>query len=201
MNITKNIQVTFSVFSFAFISTFSMATCHTAYAQTTIEAHSSNSGLKATEQFQVGSMYVEKYANPNAKGAPVILIPGLSSGAYVWDETVKRLHNEHELYVITLAGFNGKPALVGPKFAKAKESLLELIQTRKIHQPVLVGHSLGSALSIWFAQSHSPLIRGVFGVDGLPVFPGTQNMSVAERSSMAEASRTQMGNVDQKTFA
>lgn len=155
----------------------------------------------ANAEFQVGSMYVEKYANPQAKGAPLILIPGLSSGGYVWDDTVQQLRAEHELYVITLAGFNGKPAMPGAKLPMAKASLLELIQTQKIHRPILVGHSLGSALSLWFAESHSDLIRGVFAVDGLPVFPGTQNMTLEQRTAMAEASRRQMASADTKTFA
>ncbi|MBR7745623.1 alpha/beta fold hydrolase [Undibacterium baiyunense] len=201
MTLSKVIQISFSTIVFV------ACTVATAYqvamaapATTTTTAATASATTKA-EQFQVGSMYVEKYTNPNAKGAPVILIPGLSSGGYVWDDTVKHLQKEHELYVITLAGFNGKPAMAGPKMAKAKESLLTLIQTQKIHKPVLVGHSLGSALSIWFAQSHSDLIRGVFGVDGLPVFPRSENMNQDQRNAMADNLRVQMGSADQKTYA
>lgn len=197
MNISKTFTSTF--FSIAFAVAIGVATYETAYAATKLT--SAASATSAPEQFQVGSMYVEKYANPQAKGAPLILIPGLSSGGYVWDDTVQQLRAEHELYVITLAGFNGKPALPGTKLPKAKASLLELIQTQKINHPILVGHSLGSALSLWFAESHSDLIRGVFAVDGLPVFPGTQNMTLEQRTAMAEASRRQMASADPKTFA
>lgn len=204
MNISKTFTSTF--FSIAFATAIGAATYETAYAAVVAPVSAAAnattaSATSAAEQFQVGSMYVEKYANPQAKGAPVILIPGLSSGGYVWDETVKQLRAEHELYVVTLAGFNGKSAMPGAKLPKAKESLLELIQTQKINQPILVGHSLGSALSLWFAESHSNLIRGVFAVDGLPVFPGTQNMTLEQRTAMAEAARRQMAGADAKTFA
>lgn len=203
MNISKTLTSTF--FSIAFATAIGAATYETAYAAVnagvSTAVSTSANATPTAEQFQIGSMYVEKYANPQAKGAPVILIPGLSSGGYVWDETVKQLRAEHELYVITLAGFNGKPALPGAKLPKAKDSLLELIQTQKINQPILVGHSLGSALSIWFAESHSNLIRGVFAVDGLPVFPGTQNMTLEQRTAMAEAGRRQMASADAKTFS
>lgn len=198
MNFTRTIQLSFSTLAFfacATASTYQMAVAAPVTPITAVNT------MSQAEQFQVGSMYVEKYANANAKGAPVILIPGLSSGGYVWDDTVKHLQKNHELYVITLAGFNGKPAIAGPKLAKAKDSLLELIQTQKIHKPVLVGHSLGSALSIWFAQSHSDLISGVFGVDGLPVFPRTENMSLEQRSAMASNLQAQMASADQKSYA
>ena len=198
MNFTKAIQFSFS--TLAFFACASAATYQPAVAAP-VTLLTTSAAVAKTEQFQVGSMYVEKYANPSAKGAPVILIPGLSSGGYVWDDTVKHLQKNHELYVITLAGFNGKPAIAGPKLAKAKDSLLELIQTQKIQKPILVGHSLGSALSIWFAQTHSNLISGVFGVDGLPVFPRSENMSQDQRNAMAEGMRVQMGSADQKTYA
>jgi pimeloyl-ACP methyl ester carboxylesterase len=149
-------------------------------------------------KFQVGSLVVEKHG---VKGSPIILIPGLSSGAYVWDETVKQLKDDHVLYVVTLAGFNGVPAMEGPKLAKAKQSLLELIQSQKIDKPVLVGHSLGAALSTWFAQEHSNLIGGVFAVDGLPVFPRTENMPAAQRPAMAQGMRGQMAAASQEVFA
>lgn len=152
-------------------------------------------------EYQVGSMHVEEYLNPNAKGAPIILIPGLSSGGYIWDDTVKALRDEHSLYVITLAGFNGKPAIAGPKIAKAKQSLLDLITSKQIDKPILVGHSLGALLSTWFAEDHSTLIRGVFAIDGLPVFPRTENMPAAQRPAMAQAAKAQMANATQAVFA
>lgn len=198
MTFIKVIQISFS--TLAFVACSCAATYQVAMAAPTTSMTTANTSKKA-EQFQVGSMHVEKYPNADAKGKPVILIPGLSSGGYVWDDTVKHLQKDHELYVITLAGFNGKPAIAGPKLAKAKESLLALIQTQKIQKPVLVGHSLGSALSIWFAQSHSDLISGVFGVDGLPVFPRSENMSQEQRSAMAAGLQAQMGSADQKSYA
>lgn len=191
-----------NVISFS-ISALAFAACMTGFApECTSSATAATSASSANiSQLQIGSMYVEKHANPQAKGAPVILIPGLSSGAYVWDEAVKRLGQEHELYVVTLAGFHGRPTIAGPKLASAKASLLKLIQDEHIAKPVIVGHSLGSALAIWFAQSHSDLIRGVFGVDGLPVFPSTENMTSEQRNAMAEGGRAQFAHADQATFA
>lgn len=153
---------------------------------------------KAAEQFQVGSMYVERHGEV---GPSIILIPGLSSGSWVWEDTVKQLEKNHVLYVVTLAGFNGRPAIEGPKMNQALTSLLALIDGRKLKQPVLVGHSLGATLSIWFAQQHSDKIAGVFAVEGLPVFPGTENMSLEQRPAMAQGLKAQMAGMTAETFA
>lgn len=44
--------------------------------------------VKAAEQFQVGSMFVERHGE---HGPAIILIPGLSSGSWVWEDSVKQL--------------------------------------------------------------------------------------------------------------
>lgn len=153
---------------------------------------------KAAEQFQVGSMFVERHGD---HGPAIILIPGLGSGSWVWENTVKQLEKDHVLYVVTLAGFSGQASMEGPKMDKAYASLLALIKERKLNKPILVGHSLGATLSIWFAQQHSDKIAGVFAVDGLPVFPGTENMSLEQRPAMAQGIKAQMATMTPDSFA
>ena len=153
---------------------------------------------KAAEQFQVGSMLVERHGD---HGPAIILIPGLGSGSWVWENTVKQLEKDHVLYVVTLAGFSGQASMDGPKMNKAYASLLALINERKLNKPILVGHSLGATLSIWFAQQHSDKIAGVFAVDGLPVFPGTENMALEQRPVMAQGIKAQMAAMTPDAFA
>lgn len=198
-NFCKTSRINIAVI-IALIAAISAGQSHASTANKAVETVSSSTSKLAPKEYQVGSMYVQEYKNPKAKGAPLILIPGLSSGAYVWDDTVKAMQADHDLYVITLAGFDGKPAIPGPKFAKAKESLLELIQTQKINKPVVIGHSLGSALSLWFAQDHSNLIRAVFAVDGLPVLPRTENMTPEQRKAASDVMLGQAANLTPEIF-
>ncbi|MFZ6658362.1 alpha/beta fold hydrolase [Undibacterium sp. TJN19] len=188
------------------LSTTLSTTCFFAIEAPVVAANDQNLSIlsirsqPALHSFQVGSMYVEKYGH---QGTPVILIPGLASGGWVWDNTVRQLEKNHVLYVVTLAGFDGKPAPVnnGPLMEKAYQSLLELIISQKLDQPVLVGHSLGATLSIWFAQQHSEKIRGVVAVDGLPVFPGTENTPAEQRPALAARFKTQMSGQTATSFA
>ena len=172
-------------------------------AQTTPSTERLGKASAVADHFQVGSLHVELRGNFSAKSVPIILIPGLSSGPYVWDDTVKQLQADHDLYLVTMAGLNGKPALQGqgPLIEKAKQSLLEMITGKQIMKPILVGHSLGGTLSTWFAQEHSDLIRGVFAVEGLPVFPRTENLPPEQRSQMAQGMRAQMAGASQESFA
>ncbi len=131
------------------------------------------------ERFDVGATLVERHGD---KGPPLILIPGLASGAWAWQDTIRQFGKEHTIYVLTLPGFDGRPAVPGKTMAAAQESLRELIETRKLKRPVLIGHSLGGTMSIALAAAHPALVRGVVSIDGLPVFPGTEDWPAAQRA-------------------
>lgn len=149
------------------------------------------------ERFEVGSMLVERHGQ---RGTPMILIPGLGSGAWAWQDTVRRFSAEHVVYVVTLAGFDGRAPVSGNPIDNARQSLRELIVSRKLDRPVLVGHSLGGALSIAFAEQDSGLIRGVATIDGLPVMPGSEHMPPAQRAALAASIKARMAGSSQQPF-
>jgi pimeloyl-ACP methyl ester carboxylesterase len=153
----------------------------------------------AEQPSRIGTLTMQRHGD---HGTPVILIPGLASGGWVWDDLVGRLKDDHVLYVVTLAGFDGiAPPAQGKLMDLADDSLAELIRTQKLDRPVLVGHSLGGTLSIRFAERHSELIGGVVAVDGLPIFPGFERMSAEQRAAMAENIRARMAGGTPEQFA
>ena len=147
----------------------------------------------------VDGLKVERHGN---HGRPVILIPGLAGGPWVWQETIASLEKDHVVYAVTLAGFAGTPVPAdgGNLFDRADTSLLQLIRRQKIDQPVLVGHSLGGTLALRFAGEHSELISGVVAVDGLPLFPGMDRVDAEQRIAMAAGMRKQMESATPEQF-
>lgn len=154
--------------------------------------------LAPAERFELKGMLVERHGS-GAK--PLVLIPGLASGGWVWQETVRELGSGYTIYVVTLPGFDGRPALAGDPFDNAKSALAELIAARKLARPVLVGHSLGATLSIALAEDLPGALGGVVAIDGLPVFPRTEDMPPAQRAAMAEGVRRQMAAAAGPAFA
>ena len=147
--------------------------------------------------FDVGTLRVERHGE---RGPPVILIPGLASGAWVWQDSIAALRAGHRVYAVTLAGFDGRPAVPGDVLALAAASLRELIVAQRLEKPVLVGHSLGGALALMFAAAHSDLVGGVVAVDGLPVFPGTEALDAGQRQALAERVRAQFAGISPAAF-
>ena len=153
--------------------------------------------IAPAERFEVAGMLVERHGN---QGRPVVLIPGLASGSWVWQDLIRRLMNENKdghkdartLYVVTLPGFDGRPAPAGASFAAARAALVELVNKRRLARPVLVGHSMGGALALAVAQDLPDAVAGVISVDGLPVFPGTEDLPPAQRPQLAAGIRARL---------
>lgn len=140
--------------------------------------------LVPAERFEVGATLVERHG---ARGTPLILIPGLASGAWAWQESVRRFAGEHTVYVLTFPGFDGRPAADGAGMATAQQSVVDLIGARQLTRPVLVGHSLGGVMALAIAARHPALVRAVVSVDGLPVLPGTEEWDLVQRARTSGA--------------
>lgn len=150
------------------------------------------------ERFELKGMLVERHGSGPR---PLILIPGLASGGWVWQETVRDFAPAHTVYVVTLPGFDGRPAPEGDPLAAAQGALLELIASRRLSRPVLVGHSLGGTLAMQLAAAEPARIGGVVSLDGLPVMPRTEEMPPEQRAQVAEGMRAQLAVLQGPAFA
>lgn len=150
----------------------------------------------STAASNAGAFTVEKQGS---KGTSILFIPGLASGSWTWKADAERLAKSHTVYLLTLPGFDGKPVKPGTTIESLQADLKTLIEHERLKKPVLVGHSLGGTLSLGFAADHPELIAGVVAVDGLPVFPGTENLT--DRAALAQGARAQIENQTPEQFA
>jgi pimeloyl-ACP methyl ester carboxylesterase len=153
--------------------------------------------FSADAGYDAGALHVQQVST---RGPAVILIPGLASGAWVWEDTARRLSATHAVYLLTLPGFDGRPARPGTTLASLQADLRELIVAKRITKPVLIGHSLGGTLALALATRDSALIAGVVAVDGLPVFPGTEGAG-PDRRALGDRARAQLAGQSPEQFA
>jgi pimeloyl-ACP methyl ester carboxylesterase len=122
--------------------------------------------------------------------APVLLIPGLMSDGRIWQSTVSALRAHHEVHVVHIAGFAGKPAIHGPLLAQVQTELLTYIKQQRLQQPIVIGHSLGGFLAFALASQEPTLIGPIVAVDGLPylapVFTRDANTQVGQMQTQAQ---------------
>jgi pimeloyl-ACP methyl ester carboxylesterase len=175
-----------------------MAAAPTFAADTAGQPNRFAATIVPAERFETGALLVERHGKA---GRPLILIPGLSGGAWAWQDAVREFSGSNVVYVVTLPGFDGRPPVSGNGFDAARGALRELIVSRKLNKPVLIGHSLGATLSFAVAEDAPDLVGGVVAVDGLPVMPGTEQMPPEQRAPFAQNMRAQVAAMMANDFA
>jgi pimeloyl-ACP methyl ester carboxylesterase len=118
--------------------------------------------------FDVGNLHVERFGH----GSPaLILIPGLSMGAWTWASQIAAFSSDHTVYAVTIDGFDGTPTAPPPIISKADTAILQLIKQEDLVKPVLIGHSLGGHLALRLVEEHSDMFACAVLVDVMPFFP------------------------------
>jgi pimeloyl-ACP methyl ester carboxylesterase len=191
----------FPVFVAIVVALMSAGSSHAAEASAP-QANRFAATIAPAERFEVDGVLVEQHGEKaGSKGRPLILIPGLASGGWVWQETVRAFRGDHAVYVLTLPGFDGRPAAPANAFAAARAAVAKLIEQRRLDKPVIVGHSLGATMAIAVAEDKPALVGGVVAIDGLPVMPGTEALPPGERSRYAAGMKARLAGQNPAIFA
>jgi pimeloyl-ACP methyl ester carboxylesterase len=136
-------------------------------------------------QLHIGAAFAERTGSGDRA---VIFIPGLASGAYVWDGVAPEVAQHYTVYTVTFAGFDGAPPVQPPYLDEFVRSIEELIAIEKLSKPILVGHSLGGHIALRVAEEIPDNIGGVMVLDMLPRYPpsaATESPATRERDAGA----------------
>lgn len=118
------------------------------------------------------------------KGQPILLLPGFTCTAEVWEETVASLSKDYECHVFTFAGFGNVPPIEKPWLPQIKTALSNYIEENALENSIVIGHSLGGTLALWLATEPNTPFEQIIVVDGLPaagalMIPNYNNEDIA----------------------
>ncbi|MEP3208431.1 MAG: alpha/beta hydrolase [Maribacter sp.] len=102
------------------------------------------------------------------EGQPILLFPGFTCTAAVWEDTVTELAKNYECHIFTFAGFGGVTPVEKPWLPKIKEGISNYVEEQKLNSPIVIGHSLGGALGLWLATDENHTYSKLIIVDALP---------------------------------
>ncbi|MEP6732971.1 MAG: alpha/beta hydrolase [bacterium] len=121
--------------------------------------------VSQTDTFNVGMLHVERTGQRGRTA--IIFIPGLFCGPWVWQREIAALSDRYDVYALTLPGFDGRPRDAGADLMnRAVASLSDLISTRKLDHPIVVGHSLGGTLAVMFGEKHANQVSAIITAEG-----------------------------------
>ncbi|MEO8551783.1 MAG: alpha/beta hydrolase [Kofleriaceae bacterium] len=137
--------------------------------------------VAATPPVDVGPAHPAFSVKVTGSGRPVVFIPGLASPGSVWDGTVAHLGGKVQAHVVTLAGFAGEPPIAAPFLPAVHDQLAAYLH--HLDHPIVVGHSLGGAMTLWLAETSSADLAGIIDVDGMPFLAAVTDPSMTEEKA------------------
>jgi pimeloyl-ACP methyl ester carboxylesterase len=99
-------------------------------------------------------------------GRPLVLLAGLGNTAHVFDKFAPKLISGHHVYGITRRGFGESSAPAsGYSADRLGDDVLAVIDSLKLDQPVLVGHSIAGEELSSIGTRHPEKIAGLIYLD------------------------------------
>jgi pimeloyl-ACP methyl ester carboxylesterase len=129
-------------------------------------------------------------------GKPVLMIPGLNSGAEIWRATCAALQPQVQCHLVQLPGFAGAAAAdpLPEDFLPAmRDELLAYAKAQKLQQPAVIGHSLGGVLALQMAIAAPDAVGPLVIVDSLPFYAAIQNPQATAASVKPMADQMRAG--------
>ena len=148
--------------------------------------------------FDIGSLHVQKFG---AGKKTLIFIPGLTCGPWEWSGEIAHFSSQYTIYALTLPGFDGQAPISGPLFKTTTADFWKLLAREHIVKPVVIGHSLGGTMGFMLATQHPDRLGGVISLDGLPILPGFNFMTPAQRQAIAFQTAARLAKDSQAQFA
>lgn len=123
------------------------------------------------DEFVIAGDNTFHYVQWGEQGPPVICVHGLSANAFCFQAIADELASDHRVIAYDLRGRgdSDKPE-EGYSVPIHADDLAELITELGLERPVVIGHSLGAMISLYFAAHHPDMLSKLVLIDaGAPL--------------------------------
>ena len=114
------------------------------------------------------------YYKITGKGKAVVLLHGFIEEGIMWNDTARALSKKHRVIVPDLEGFGNSPlqskTLSMEHYAG---EIYKLLKKEKVKQCVMLGHSMGGYIALYFAEKYPQMLSG-FGLINSQCYADTE---------------------------
>lgn len=102
-------------------------------------------------------------------GKPLLILHGLFGSLDNWMTLGKKWAEENEVWLIDQRNHGQSPHSEKFSYSAMASDLYSFIDQHQIHQPIIVGHSMGGKTAMEFAVNHGQLLSKLIVIDIAPV--------------------------------
>lgn len=116
-------------------------------------------------------------------GLPLVFVPGLFGSAEWFSYQVSGLSNRYRVLAFSLRQARG---MARYSLDLLVNDLARFLDRMRIHEAVVVGHTLGAMVALKFAATHPERVPAVVAVSAAPSFAGAAEEDIVEHLSPGE---------------
>ncbi|MBN1414395.1 MAG: alpha/beta fold hydrolase [Bacteroidales bacterium] len=118
---------------------------------------------------------MELFYRKLGKGKPLVVLHGLYGSSDNWYTLGKQLAQEREVYLVDLRNHGRSPHHPEHSYGAMRDDLHEFLVQHSLFKPVLMGHSMGGRVAMFFASMHPKLIEKLIVTDISPCSYNTED--------------------------
>jgi esterase len=108
------------------------------------------------------------YYRKEGSGPVVVVLHGLYGSSDNWVNMGKRLSEKHTVYMVDQRNHGRSPFAPTHTFDDMKNDLAEFFEQHSIEQAILLGHSMGGKVAMWFAADYPEKVEKLVIADIAP---------------------------------
>ena len=143
------------------------------------------------DEFIIAGDLTFHYVQWGEQGTPIICVHGITANAFYFQALADNLAYDHRVFAYDLRGRgdSDKPEQ-GYNVAIHAADLSQLIDVLELERPVVIGHSLGAWISLYFAAHYPEQLSKLVLIDGGALLPWKKSN---ERPAWLNASFNRLG--------
>jgi len=138
-------------------------------------------------QFVQGDAKLHITRNGPKTDTTICFIPGWGGDHWIWQENFEQCAKTHDSLIIDLPGFGkSQVPLAQVDIEQAAQLIVDALDNANVNHCILVGHSLGGAISLTIAALLQERALAVMAVDSLAfnvIYPATPREAIVEMTA------------------
>ncbi len=114
------------------------------------------------------------------EGQPVIILHGVFGSSDNLTIVAKRIAASHEVYLVDQRNHGHSPHSQDFNYSLLTQDVLEFIQEHNLHQPILIGHSMGGKVAMNVALNQGETLSKLVVVDIAPRFYALHHQNILQ---------------------
>ena len=111
---------------------------------------------------------MELFYRKEGRGSPIVIIHGLYGSSDNWVNIGKRLAEKHTVYMLDQRNHGRSPFADSHTYDDLRTDLEKFFDEHKIEKAILLGHSMGGKVAMWFAADFPEKVEKLIIADIAP---------------------------------